>query len=127
MAMTSVQLTHEVEKSIRNHLTEIRAANTQNYCISMLAMYSLMEKQFIGQNITAGFFNKIVADMRRAGIVDVCQGAWVQLSDDAWDMYRKNPRLLCVSKYDSASCNLPEGHSGPHANSLGKWYSEVQS
>jgi hypothetical protein len=92
MALTSVQLTHEVEKSIRVHLTAMRAGeNTQcreKYSIGMLALYSLMEKQFANQNITTGFFNKIVADMRRAGILDVF-GSFVRLSDAAWELHKQ--------------------------------------
>jgi hypothetical protein len=98
MALTSVQLTHEVEQAIRSHLTKMREAEMAGYnekhSISMLALYSEMEKRFSQNVLTTGFFNKIVADMRRAGIAYV-DGPWVRLSDGAWTLHsQEQERLL---------------------------------
>jgi hypothetical protein len=92
MAFTSVQLTFEVEKAIRSLLTKLRAAEHEKREVSMLTLYTLMEKQFAGQTLTVGFFNKIVGDMRRAGIITITKfrtSELVCLSDDAWRMYGK--------------------------------------
>ncbi len=98
MAMTSVQLTYELEKEIRRYLTEMREADnkgcSERMSVSMLALYTLMEAKFVGQNLSTGFFNKIVADMRRAGIVDV-SGSFVCLSVAAWELHvQEQERLL---------------------------------
>src|SRR5271168_4984818 len=99
MALTSVQLTHQLEKAIRSHFIDLREADNaqinEKMSISMLALYSLMEKQFADQNITTGFFNKIVADMRRAGIIDI-SGSFVCLSSAAWDLHRKAANTVPV-------------------------------
>ncbi len=95
MALTSVQLTHQLEKAIRSHLTKMREADNircnEKLGVSMLFLYSLMEKEFIGQNVTTGFFNKIVADMHRAGIIDISR-SFLRLSDGAWEMHQKELR-----------------------------------
>jgi len=107
MALTSVQLTHEVEKAIRSHLTKLREAEVAGYkekhSISMLALYTAMESQFSQQSVTTGFFNKIVADLRRAGIVNV-DGPWVRLSDGAWTLHsQEQEKLLSTGKAEATT------------------------
>jgi len=70
------------------------AQHRERMNISILALYSEMEKKFRQDFLTTGFFNKIVADMRRAGIVNV-DGPWVRLSDGAWTLHvQEQERLL---------------------------------
>jgi hypothetical protein len=109
MALTSVQLTHELEKAIRSYL--IKAYQEQfSYSVPMLALYSVMEKQFPEQNITTGFFNKIVGDMRRAGIVDISKSL-VSISRAAWKMHEDDsPR--CSSTNGEHQCVKRQGHYG---------------
>ena len=91
MAMTSVQLTVEVEKAIRSYLTKVRIEDggDTDFGVSPFHLYTVIEKQFSGHNLSAGFFNKIVADMRHAGIVsENKRNSRVWLSDDAWASYQ---------------------------------------
>ena len=88
MALTSAQLTYQVEKSIRSHLTKLRG---QIQGVSTLALYTAIAQQFPSENVTSGFFNKIVADMRRTGIIEEAfgkQDVWY-LSDAAWELHEK--------------------------------------
>jgi hypothetical protein len=88
MALTPIQLTYHVEKAIRTHLTklrvEVRGAST-------FALYSFIEKEFPSEAVTSSFINKIIADMRRAGIIAEVFGKddiWY-LSDAAWALHQK--------------------------------------
>ncbi len=88
MALTPIQLNHQIEKAIRVHLTKMRAAVKGE---QTLALYLLIEKQFPTETVTTGLFNRILGDMRRAGIIEEVfgkQDVWY-LSDGAWELHQK--------------------------------------
>lgn len=76
------------------------AGYKEKMSISMLILYSEMDKKFRQDFLTTGFFNKIVADMRRAGIVYV-DGPWVRLSDGAWALHVQEQERLLNSRSSS--------------------------
>jgi len=104
MAYTSVQFSALIEKEIRSHLTSLRG---QAKGATTFELYTHLQSKFPTENLTAGFVNKILNDMRTTGIVVIGRCfldprtvrtsdnlppnpmEWV-LSDAAWEFHKKS-------------------------------------
>jgi hypothetical protein len=92
-------LAQQTESRIREYLTEVRERNE----VSSVPVFDLFAK-FGGEVsyrnphtfqlqprrglITSGFFNRIIADMKRAGVIGAVKGGErVFLSDAAWALH----------------------------------------
>ena len=85
--LTSVQLTYQLEKAIRDRLIDL---HREVRGISSLNLYYLMQEQFPTENLTTGFFNKIISDMKRTGIVYEPKGSsLLYLTEAAYGVVQK--------------------------------------
>jgi hypothetical protein len=93
--------THKsLEQNIREYLTDYRLSNAPNFRVPMFALYTKMGEGF--SNLSAAVFNKVIGDMKKAGIVQTIHGQEVFLSDAAWQLYCKTPHKAPV-KIDSSN------------------------
>ena len=100
--------TQNLESLIRGYLTDKRLQSPDNYAITMLALYEyvttvVLEHQqyalYLG--LPTGIFNKIVGDMKRAGIIGMAKGGdIVFLSNAAWDLHAKKHATKATNPFD---------------------------
>jgi CRP-like cAMP-binding protein len=89
--------TQNLESLIRGYLTGKRLNDPDNYAITMLTLYEYVTTVVLEHHRAAlylglptGIFNKIVGDMKRAGIIGMAKGGdIVFLSNAAWELYTK--------------------------------------
>jgi|SRR5215472_9569807 len=97
--MSTSIITAELERAIRSYLAQERTntpkARTEkdgNIFVEVppggeriLFLYTSMADTFEG--LTTGFFNKVLADMRRAGIIEIFR-SWVYITNLAWALHQ---------------------------------------
>ena len=76
----------ELERAIRLYLIEERETDPKNEGEEILLVFTSMEIDFDG--LTTGFFNKTLADMRRAGVIEI-RGTSVRISNLAFVLHQK--------------------------------------
>lgn len=84
----TVLLAKEIEEIVCRELARIRAtADDQPYSASALTLYQhVVGSHIVRGVVTSGFFNKVIADMKRTGIIGTTKGGEkVFLSEAAWD------------------------------------------
>jgi hypothetical protein len=86
--MYVVELAKKVENAITLHLIAARLANPEDYTISRLYVYDFVVKEYSKYGIiTAGFFSRIVGDMKKTGIIGTAKGGDVLFVSDAyWEL-----------------------------------------
>lgn len=86
--MHVVELAKKVENAIALHLIAARLANPEDYTIWRLYIYDFVVKEYSKYGIiTAGFFSRIVGDMKKTGIIGTAKGGDVLFVTDAyWEL-----------------------------------------
>jgi len=97
MSSDTAYLAQLVESRIREYLTEVRERNEVSG-VSMFDLFTRFGGEVVYRTryapiertdiVTSGFFNRIIADMKRAGIIGTAKGGErVFLSDAAWTLH----------------------------------------
>jgi hypothetical protein len=95
---STAELARFIENYVIGHLTEIRKEISGTTTSSpfgsigarVFDLYSYLESQPYGGQITAGFVLKILSDLRKAGLIVMMNGGKdVYLSEAAWELYAK--------------------------------------
>lgn len=77
-SLSSMHAAHRMEGVIRRYLfktAEMAGGSSAHFAsVRMVDLYALIQAHDFGITMTAQFFNRVVADMKRAGIVSTPRG-----------------------------------------------------
>ena len=71
MQYSTVELARRIEDYVVNHLTEIWEESQGCAGAMVFELYTQIHSQSYGDQVTAGFFNKILSDLAKAGVIKI--------------------------------------------------------
>jgi hypothetical protein len=107
---STVELARFVEEGVLSRLTEVRRESVGVVVTTaVFELYTGITSTSYGDQITAGFFSKILSDLRKTGLVETYDnGKSFRLSDVRWKKQQEydEQRILfesLVAKFDAVS------------------------
>ncbi len=97
MQYSSVELAQFIERSVHRQLSSKRREDSASFrFVPMFTLYRTVADSPFGSQITTGFFNKILSDMRKTGVIITQDGGRsLALSEEAWAVQEK---ILCATQ-----------------------------
>jgi len=86
-----VELAQFIERSVHRQLSNKRREDSASFrFVPMFTLYRTVADSPFGSQITTGFFNKILSDMRKTGVIITQDGGRsLALSEEAWAVQEK--------------------------------------